>query len=225
MSGKEDVLNNLNSHGDGIAWVRSSMIGRRSFGRVYLGVLHDSALSSHCSACFSALSRHPLSLSAIIPAMSQLFSIVSSAAPPLILPSISPPVNTPLSSDWLTFSRTFFKNAPFALIRSKNESICQDGESQILATRCSPNSCYRFLVGPTNDERLPLKIAPAEGSCSGRNGEGLMMGGGLTNEGHMQFWVAARTRLLLSRTKKEEEEESGRGKGSARSNQGRRFRS
>ncbi|XP_047975440.1 protein SET DOMAIN GROUP 41 [Salvia hispanica] len=41
---------------------------------------------------------------------------------------------------------------------------------------CSPNSCYRFSVGPANDERLPLRIAPAASidvSFSGRNGDGL----------------------------------------------------
>ncbi|KAH6789168.1 hypothetical protein C2S51_004174 [Perilla frutescens var. frutescens] len=39
---------------------------------------------------------------------------------------------------------------------------------------CSPNSCYRFLVGPQNDQRQPLRIAPAaEGDRANENGDGL----------------------------------------------------
>ncbi|XP_047961365.1 mitogen-activated protein kinase kinase kinase 20-like [Salvia hispanica] len=38
MLGEEEALN---SYGDGIAWVRSSMIGRGSFGRVYLATLRN----------------------------------------------------------------------------------------------------------------------------------------------------------------------------------------
>ncbi|XP_042031983.1 mitogen-activated protein kinase kinase kinase 20-like [Salvia splendens] len=43
--GEEEALN---SYGDGIAWVRSSMIGRGSFGRVYLATLRNP--SSKCSS-------------------------------------------------------------------------------------------------------------------------------------------------------------------------------
>lgn len=45
---------------------------------------------------------------------------------------------------------------------------------------CSPNSCYRFLVGQENDEQQPLRIAPAaQGGHANRNGDGLVMEGGL----------------------------------------------
>lgn len=45
---------------------------------------------------------------------------------------------------------------------------------------CSPNSCYRFLVGPEeNDEQL-LRLRIAPGGCSYRNGDGSIMEGGLS---------------------------------------------
>lgn len=45
---------------------------------------------------------------------------------------------------------------------------------------CSPNSCYRFLVGQENNEQQRLKIAPAgQGGHANKNGDGLVMEGGL----------------------------------------------
>lgn len=45
---------------------------------------------------------------------------------------------------------------------------------------CSPNSCYRFLVGQENDGNQHLRIAPASGGGhANRNGDGLVMKGGL----------------------------------------------
>ncbi|XP_042034932.1 mitogen-activated protein kinase kinase kinase 20-like [Salvia splendens] len=45
MLGENEALN-LNSYGDGIAWVRASMIGRGSFGRVYLATLRKPSSKS-----------------------------------------------------------------------------------------------------------------------------------------------------------------------------------
>ncbi|KAG6388429.1 hypothetical protein SASPL_149855 [Salvia splendens] len=45
MLGEDEALN-LNSYGDGIAWVRASMIGKGSFGRVYLATLRKPSSKS-----------------------------------------------------------------------------------------------------------------------------------------------------------------------------------
>ncbi|KAL1557119.1 protein SET DOMAIN GROUP 41 [Salvia divinorum] len=268
--------------------------------RPLAAVLHDSALSSHCSACFSILPRQPLSpfvdnsryVSTDAP--TPLYCSLSCSAADSALHSSSAEhyllslVSTSPHSLWDSSSSDLrlslrlahvFQNLPqectfspqLSFLGVKNESLCQDGcweriaglmtnrenivfggikktqiedydydecfkriregaemmakargkdvnlegfalEEMVLCLvmtnavevqemkgsclgiavydaafswinhSCSPNSCYRFLVGPANNERLPLRIAPAaskEGSCGGRNGDGLTMGGGL----------------------------------------------
>ncbi|KAG6408022.1 hypothetical protein SASPL_131024 [Salvia splendens] len=246
--------------------------------RPLAAVLHHSALTSHCSACFSTLPRHPFSPFADNAPTPLYCSLSCSAADSALhsssgehhLLSNSPHSSSDSSSDLRLSLRlahifqnlpqdcTFTPQSSFVGTKNESQSLCcleriaglmtnrenlvkktqiddhdydeslkriREGAEMMAMARgkdvnsegfaleemvlclvmtnavevqeksgcclgiavydaafswinhsCSPNSCYRFSVGPANVERLPLRIAPATSidvSCSGRNGDGL----------------------------------------------------
>ncbi|KAK6115696.1 hypothetical protein DH2020_007965 [Rehmannia glutinosa] len=178
-------------------------------------VLHDSALSSYCSACFSTLPPQPFPPFA--PAFPQNpYHVPIDTPTPLYCSPTAPPLAAYLldkrggkviakarrmcldenvnveKQDELVLEEMVLCLVLTNAVEVQDKSGCCIGVAVYetafswINHSCSPNACYRFLMGLEDNEELPaLRITPAAKSgCGNGYDNGFIMEGDVEKNGY-----------------------------------------